>query len=64
MRPPRIPNWLPGDADTIYFLTVCVEGRHAVLDNPAAWNLCREIWKRLDRWRVYAAIAMPRSARG
>ena len=59
MRPPRIPNWLPGHADTIYFLTLCVEGRHAVLDNSAAWDLCRAVWRRLDRWQVLAAIAMP-----
>jgi|GEM_PF-2707515 len=59
MRPPRIPNWLPGDADTIYFLTLCVQGRQAVLDNLAAWSLCRAVWKRLDRWHIHAAIAMP-----
>ena len=59
MRPPRIPNWLPPEQRAIYFLTVCVEGRLLVLDNPIAWATCKTVWQRLDRWEILAAVAMP-----
>jgi len=59
MRPPRIPNLLPPQRETIYLVTVCVEGRRKTLDNPEAWGACRSAWKRLDRWNVWCAVAMP-----
>ena len=58
-RPPRIPNWLPWERSTIYFITLCVEDRKAVLAKPRAWRVCRETLNRLDRWRILSAVAMP-----
>jgi REP element-mobilizing transposase RayT len=59
MRPPRIPNLLTWEQRTVYFVTICVEGRRRVLDNPEAWAACRAVWNRLDRWEVLCAAAMP-----
>ena len=59
MRPPRIPNWLPWEQETIYFLTLCIEGRRPMLDNPRAWSVCQSVWQRLDRWEILCAVAMP-----
>ena len=59
MRPPRIPNLLSKDSDTIYFLTLCVSGRARVLDNDFSWATFQSVWRRLDRWEVLAAVAMP-----
>jgi REP element-mobilizing transposase RayT len=59
MRPPRIPNWLPWEQETVYFLTICVKDRLAVLDYARAWSACCRIWQRLHRWQVICAIAIP-----
>jgi putative transposase len=37
-RPPRIPVWLRHDQVVTYFITICVENRRIVLDNPAAFQ--------------------------
>jgi REP element-mobilizing transposase RayT len=58
-RPPRIPNWLPWEKRTIYFITVCVESRNPVLANAQAWQICRAVFDKLDEWRILSAIAMP-----
>ena len=58
-RPPRIPNWLPWEQSTIYFITLCVEGRKPVLANVQAWKICRAVFNRLDQWRILSAIVMP-----
>ena len=58
-RPPRIPNWLPWERRTIYFMTLCVAQRKPVLANIHAWKICREVFNKLDRWTILAAIAMP-----
>ena len=55
-RPPRIPNWLPWEKRTIYFIT---ESRKPVLANAQAWQICRAVLNKLDEWRILAAIAMP-----
>ena len=57
-RPPRIPNWLPWDQSSVYFITFCVEHRRAVLANPRSWKICLSVLKRMDRWTTLAAIAM------
>jgi putative transposase len=59
MRPPRIPNLLPGDRDTLYFLTLCTHKRAKVLDNPLTWSAVRAALKRLNRWEFPAGLAMP-----
>ena len=59
MRPPRIPNWLPWDQRTIYFITFCVKDRKSVLANADVWKICRIIFDQLDQWKILAAIAMP-----
>ena len=58
-RPPRIPNWLPWEKRTIYFITFCIESRKSVLANAQAWNTCRAVFEKLDKWRILSAIAMP-----
>ena len=58
-RPPRIPNWLPWEQSTIYFLALCVADNKPVLANPRAWKICRAVFHRLDQWIILAAVAMP-----
>jgi putative transposase len=61
-RPPKVPNLLPLEQPTIYFLTICVDRRKPVLTNPQAWQCIREQFKRLEekkRWNIVAALAMP-----
>lgn len=58
-RPPRIPNWLPWEKPTIYFITFSIESRKPVLANPQAWEICRAVFDKLDEWRILSAIAMP-----
>jgi len=58
-RPPRIPNWLPWEQSTVYFITFCVAQRKRVLDNDDTWRICRDIFNKLDRWTILAAISMP-----
>jgi len=58
-RPPRIPNWLPWEKRTIYFITFCVEARKPVLANVHAWKICGAVFDKLDQWRILSAIAMP-----
>jgi REP element-mobilizing transposase RayT len=59
MRPPRIPNWLPWEQESVYFLTFCIERRYRVLANVRAWKLTLKTLNRLDQWTTLAAIAMP-----
>ena len=58
-RPPRIPNWLPWELRSVYFITFCIERRRPVLANLAAWEICLRVFSRLDEWTTLAAIAMP-----
>src|SRR5437763_3470866 len=58
-RPPRIPNWLPWEQKSVYFITLCVERRRRVLANPRAWHIIVEILERLNQWATLAAITMP-----
>jgi REP element-mobilizing transposase RayT len=58
-RPPRIPNWLPWEQSSVYFITFCIERRRPVLANPCAWKICLTVLDRLNQWQTLAAIAMP-----
>src|SRR5262249_28837183 len=58
-RPPRIPNWLSWEKPTIYFITFCIDARKPVLANAHAWETCRVVFDKLDKWRILSAIAMP-----
>jgi REP element-mobilizing transposase RayT len=58
-RLPRIPNWLPWEQRSVYFITFCIERRRPVLANPGTWEICLRIFSRLDEWTTLAAIAMP-----
>src|SRR5437773_11471924 len=58
-RPPRIPNWLPDDQSTIYFITFCVEERKPVLANSRTWRICCDVFEKLDQWTILSALAMP-----
>ena len=59
LRPPRVPNLLPAEQATIYFLTMSVEGRRPVLDNEETWSAIRRAIRRLDRWAFLSLLAMP-----
>jgi REP-associated tyrosine transposase len=58
-RPPRIPNWLPWEQSSVYFITCCIERRWPVLTNPHAWKICLKVLARLNQWQTLAVIAMP-----
>jgi REP element-mobilizing transposase RayT len=58
-RPPRIPNWLPWEKSTNYFMTLCVENRKSVLANEVAWRICLATLARLDQWTILAVVVMP-----
>jgi len=58
-RPRRIPNWLPWQKRTIYLITFCIESRKPVLANAQAWDICRAVFEKLDKWTILSAIAMP-----
>jgi len=58
-RPPRIPNWLPDDQSTIYFITFCVEERKPVLANSRTWSTCCDVFEKLDQRTILSALAMP-----
>ena len=58
-RPPRIPNWLPWEQRSVYFITFCVERRRQVLANAEVWEIILRVLKRLDQWTTLAAIVMP-----
>lgn len=40
-------------------MTFCVEERKPVLADTRAWEICRATFEKLDRWTIFAAIAMP-----
>jgi REP-associated tyrosine transposase len=58
-RPPRISVWLRDDQTVTYFLTLCVEDRRSVLDNPAALQAIQTFCRENANWHTIAAIAMP-----
>ena len=57
--PPRISNWLPPERETLYFITICVEGRHRVLANEKVWQASLKTIGELLRWEVDAMVLMP-----
>jgi putative transposase len=58
-HPPRIPVWLPAEMSVVYFVTLCVKNRPAVLANTEAYSAFTHAVARLQRWRVIAAVLMP-----
>jgi REP element-mobilizing transposase RayT len=58
-RPPRIPNRLPWEKPTIYFIMFCVDCCKPVLATAQAWEICRAVFDKLDEGRILSAIAMP-----
>ena len=58
-RPPRIPVWLRWEQPVIYFVTICVAGRKAVLTNQATFSAFKTAAAKLNEWKVLAAILMP-----
>jgi len=58
-RPPRIPVWLQWDQNVIYFVTLCVENRRPVLANPETLRALENASRRLEHWRLLAAVIMP-----
>jgi REP element-mobilizing transposase RayT len=59
MRPPRVPNKLPENVDTIYFLTLCVEGRKEMLATQRAWEALHSVIKKLHKWDFLGVVMMP-----
>jgi REP-associated tyrosine transposase len=58
-HPPRIPVWLGRDKSVIYFVTICVADRKAVLANEAAFSAFKKAATKLRNWKVLAAVLMP-----
>jgi putative transposase len=58
-HPPRVPVWLRLDQSVVYFVTMCVDDRKAVLANPSAFLAFKKAALRLTYWRVLAAVLMP-----
>jgi REP element-mobilizing transposase RayT len=58
-HPPRIPVWLPWEQSVIYFVTICIAGRRAVLANDRAFKAFKVAASKLKRWKVLAAVLMP-----
>ena len=57
--PPRIPVWLAWDKPVIYFVTICVADRRAVLANEAAFSAFKRAAAKLQGWTAIAAVLMP-----
>lgn len=58
-HPPRIPVWLRWDQSVIYFVTICVAQRKAVLANEKAFGAFKTANAKLRNWTILAAILMP-----
>ena len=58
-HPPRIPVWLRWEQSVIYFVTLCVAQRRPVLANEQTLNALQIATKKLQHWKVLAAIIMP-----
>jgi putative transposase len=58
-HPPRIPVWLRWEQSVIYFVTICVADRKAVLANDATFSALKNAAAKLQEWTVLAAILMP-----
>lgn len=58
-HPPRIPVWLGWEKPVIYFITICVSDRKAVLANDATFDALKRAAAKLTEWKIFAAILMP-----
>jgi REP element-mobilizing transposase RayT len=58
-HPPRIPVWLGWGKPVLYFITVFVADRKAVLANDATFNALKKAAAKLTEWKIFAAILMP-----
>jgi putative transposase len=58
-HPPRIPVWLRWEQSIIYFVTIYVADRKAVLANNATFSAFKNAAAKLSEWKVLAAILMP-----
>ena len=58
-HPPRISVWLRWEQSVIYFVTICVADRKAVLANEATFTALKKAAAKLSDWNVLVAILMP-----
>ncbi len=59
-EPPRLPAiCLPWDHSVIYFVTICVKGRHLVLANNDTHRAISDVTSDLRSWEVIAGVIMP-----
>jgi REP element-mobilizing transposase RayT len=56
---PRVPVWLRWEQSVIYFVTLCVANRQAVLANQEALDALKIAAEKLEHWKVLAAVLMP-----
>ncbi|PYK80956.1 MAG: hypothetical protein DME38_01560 [Verrucomicrobia bacterium] len=54
-----MPVWLRQDQVVSYFITLCVENRRPVLDNPATFQATKAFCRANQNWHTAAAVAMP-----
>lgn len=59
-EPPRLsPILLPWERSIIYFVTICVDDRRAVLANATVFVAMKHAIAQLKRWNVLAGVVMP-----
>jgi REP element-mobilizing transposase RayT len=50
---------LPLEQSVVYFITICVEGRHPVLANPQVLDAVKNFCTTNPKWQTLAAVIMP-----
>jgi REP-associated tyrosine transposase len=59
-EPPRLSEIkIPSGTPVIYFVTLCVDGRRPVLENPKVFQAVQRNVGHLRNWRVQAGVVMP-----
>ncbi len=58
-HPLRIPVWLAWEQSVVYFVTICMADRKAVLANPQIFRAFKFAASKLRDWHVLAAIVLP-----
>ncbi len=58
-RPPAVPNLLPAEQTTIYFVTFCTAMRASKLANPIFFEKFKSATGHWTGWTMLAAVVMP-----
>ncbi|MEM6602224.1 MAG: transposase [Verrucomicrobiota bacterium] len=58
-RPPRLQSIHEQNKPISYFVTWCVEGKVAVLDNDSYFSALKTAIRQADRWEIETVMIMP-----